>query len=102
VLGGSSVDPGEARQLLLHAHARLTELRTELDDARDRIVHLELALQTNRQIALALGILMARRGLTLDDAFDLLRRMSQRTQRPVRELADDVVYTGDLPGEAVG
>ncbi len=32
-----------------------------------------------------------------DDAFDLLRTVSQRTNRKLREIADEVVHTGQLP-----
>jgi hypothetical protein len=37
------------------------------------------------------GILMARSGCDPDEAFDILRRASQRSQVKVRELAADVV-----------
>ena len=43
------------------------------------------------------GILMAIRRVGQDEAFDLLRRVSQRTNRKLREIADEVVHTGQLP-----
>ena len=73
-----------------------TELAAELAAARERIAHLEIALQTNRRIAMAIGILMARRGLTEDAAFGELRAASQRRAMKVRELAGYVVEAGDL------
>ena len=69
----------------------------ELAAARERIAHLEIALQTNRRIAMAIGILMARRGLTEEAAFGELRAVSQRRAMKVRELAGYVVEAGDLP-----
>ena len=79
----------------------LAEVADELSAARRHIEHLRTALVTNRGIAMAVGILMARRGLTEDEAFDVLRDRSQQENRKVRDIADEVVYTGDLP-EAVG
>jgi AmiR/NasT family two-component response regulator len=46
---------------------------------------------------MAIGILMAIRRIGQDEAFDLLRRVSQRTNRKLREIADEVVHTGQLP-----
>jgi len=79
------------------ATARLALLREELERARQRIANLELALQTNRRIAMAVGIIMARRCVPEDEAFDVLRMTSQQTHRKLRELADEVVYTGAVP-----
>lgn len=54
------------------------------------------ALRTNRDIALAMGIIMAHRLVTRDEAFDLLRRASQRSHRKLAEIAADVAETGIL------
>ena len=82
--------------------ALLAEVAGELSAARRHIEHLRTALITNRGIAMAVGILMARRGLTEDEAFETLRERSQRENRKVRDIADEVVYTGDLPGAVAG
>ena len=66
--------------------------------AQERIAHLEIALKTNRQIAMAIGILMARYGIREDAAFDRLRVASQRLEVKLREVAAEVVETGELPG----
>jgi transcriptional regulator with GAF, ATPase, and Fis domain len=58
---------------------------------RDQIGHLEHAQHSNREIGKAIGILMAGRGLTGDDAFNLLRGASNRSNVKLRELADQVV-----------
>jgi AmiR/NasT family two-component response regulator len=45
------------------------------------------ALETRDAIATAKGIVMARRGLTADEAFAWLAELSQRTNRKVRDIA---------------
>jgi GAF domain-containing protein len=64
---------------------------------RERAVNLEIALETNRRIGIAVGILMARNLLTADQAFGRLRATSQRLHRKVRDIADEVISTGVLP-----
>jgi AmiR/NasT family two-component response regulator len=44
---------------------------------------------------------MAREGLTAEAAFARLRDLSQQHNRPVRELAEEVAETGEVPGSAV-
>jgi GAF domain-containing protein len=63
---------------------------------QERIDHLETALQSNREIGMAIGILMARELLTQEQAFDLLRMSSQHTHRKLRDIANDVIETGSL------
>ena len=58
--------------------------------------NLHRALDSNREIGAAMGILMARHQLTSDQAFDLLRRTSQRAHRKVVAIAADVIETGEL------
>ena len=58
---------------------------------------LAVALQSNRDIATALGIVMSTRAVTRPVAFDLLRAVSQRSQRKLKDVADEVVRTGSLP-----
>jgi hypothetical protein len=59
--------------------------------------NLQIALATNRRIGMAIGVLMAHRRITDLDAFELLRVVSQRSHRKLRELAEDVLLTGELP-----
>jgi AmiR/NasT family two-component response regulator len=40
---------------------------------------------------------MHQRKITETEGFDLLRRASQRTNRKLRDIADEVVTTGTLP-----
>jgi GAF domain-containing protein len=63
----------------------------------DHAQHLAIALQTNRIIAEALGILMSTYKINEPQAFDLLRLVSQNTNRKLRDVATDVAHTGTLP-----
>ncbi len=61
-----------------------------------RAANLEQALENSRNIGTALGILMASQKITQQQAFDLLRVVSQQTHRKVHQLALDVIDTGTL------
>ncbi|MCW2541830.1 MAG: antitermination regulator [Frankiales bacterium] len=63
----------------------------------DKVANLQLAIQTNRKIGVAMGILMAEYRVTEARAFDLLRTASQHRHDKLRNVADDVVLTGSLP-----
>jgi hypothetical protein len=77
--------------------AAFISLALNAQQARAEADHLRIALQTNRQIGIATGILMARGLLTSDQAFDRLRQASQNLNRKLRDIARHVVETGDLP-----
>ncbi len=62
-----------------------------------KVENLEAALESSRQIGMAIGILMASRLLTAEQGFEELRRASQRTHRKVRDIAAYVMDTGTLP-----
>ena len=62
----------------------------------EQVENLEQALRTNRDIGVAMGILMARYLLDRDQAFDLLRMASQHQHRRLHEVALDVAESGTL------
>jgi AmiR/NasT family two-component response regulator len=64
---------------------------------QEQLGTLRTALDSNRMIGAAVGILMVRHGITQARAFDLLRDVSQHANRKVRSIADEVVATGTLP-----
>lgn len=68
-----------------------------LDQALQQIRHLERALETNRDIGAAVGIVMSTCKLTKDEAFDALRRVSQQHNRKLSLVAEQVLLTGVLP-----
>jgi hypothetical protein len=63
---------------------------------QDKAAHLEKALETSREIGMAMGVLMSTYKLTDGEAFDALRIASQGAHRKVREVALDVIHTGML------
>lgn len=65
--------------------------------AEERADNLEIALASNRQIGIAIGILMAYHRVTQDEAFGLLRIASQHLHIKLRDIAQDVAETGTLP-----
>ena len=78
---------------LLATHGAMV-IAAELN--RDRAVNLEVARDSNREIGLAMGVLMTRYRITRDQALDLLRITSQRSNRKLREIAVEVGDTGIL------
>ena len=67
-----------------HRHTHLDECQTELDDCR-------AAIQTRPVIDQAKGILIAERGCTPEEAFQLLADASQRENRRLRDIAAAIV-----------
>ncbi|MGA8117803.1 MAG: GAF and ANTAR domain-containing protein [Actinocatenispora sp.] len=65
-------------------------------EATRQVENLRRALDTNRDIGVAVGILMTRHLLARDRALDLLLLVSQDTNRKVHDLAISVAETGDL------
>ena len=51
------------------------------------------ALEARKTIERAKGILMVKEGLTEEQAFDRLRRASQKSGRPMKVIADAVTAT---------
>lgn len=90
-------DPDELLARLA-THMELALLRkVVLDEAEDRAANLQRAVSSNRLIGTALGIVMATRKMTAEQAFTVLREKSQTTNRKLRDVADEVVFTGALP-----
>ena len=64
--------------------------------ARGRATNLLRGLESNREIGVAIGILMQQRQITRDAAFEVLRAASQHSNRKLSEVASDVADTGIL------
>ena len=65
--------------------------------ARDMADNLQTALESRAVLDQAKGILMERHKLTADQAFQVLARASMATNRKVRDIAERLVRTGELP-----
>lgn len=66
----------------------------------DRTANLTQALRTRELIGQAQGILMERERITADQAFAILRRASQHLNVRLREIAENLVETGESPDVA--
>ncbi len=90
---------GRAQGLIFAAHAgmALAVARTRAMD-QGRTDHLQVALVSREIIGQAQGILMERERITADQAFDLLRRSSQHLNFKLRDVAQQLVDTGAMPG----
>lgn len=86
----------EPVQYLLSLATEVLQAERQLVKAQEQVVNLEIALKSNRDIGTALGILMAAHLVTQDQAFTMLRTVSQHTHRKLRDVANDVIFTGVL------
>ncbi|HKX15415.1 MAG TPA: ATP-binding protein [Propionibacteriaceae bacterium] len=94
------VKPFNSAELVarVRAHHEMNQLRDRAIDAAETTVgQLQQALQTNRTIGTAMGIVMASYELDANRAFKVLVRTSQQTNRKLHDIATDVVSTGVLP-----
>lgn len=96
-------DRGKGLIFATHAGVALAAA-TAVEDATNALaVEVKLlgdlrgALASRQVIGRAEGILMQREMITSDEAFDLLRRASQHLNAKLREVAQYVVDTGDMP-----
>lgn len=77
--------------------ATFAALSVSMALSRSRTEQLESALQTNREIGTAIGILMEAHGITRENAFNLMRMMSQSTNRRIAAIAEEVIANRRLP-----
>jgi len=66
--------------------------------AARQVENLNLALQTSRHTGEAIGIVMSRYRINEEQAFAAIVRYSQSHNRKVRQVAEMVNQTGELPG----
>jgi ANTAR domain-containing protein/GAF domain-containing protein len=79
--------------LLLATHGALAVSALQRGETA---AHLARALASNREIGVAMGVLMAQHKISRAQAFDLLRITSQHTHRKLSDVATDVADTGTL------
>jgi septal ring factor EnvC (AmiA/AmiB activator) len=102
----SRVELAQSHELVAQSRSDLAESRKDLASTADDLSvaerlaeSLREALLSNRRVGMAMGILMERHRLTMDQAFDQLRTASQAQNVKVRELADRMIYTGTLDSD---
>ena len=89
-----SADDSSAQiEELAAAFARHATLALDRSVLQAQVASLLTAMESNREIGVAVGVLMARRSITYQQAFALLKASSQNDNRKLREVAADVLYT---------
>jgi GAF domain-containing protein len=73
------------------AHAAVALARVA---EHEQVIQLRQAVGSNRMVGTAIGLLMGTRRISEAEAFDLLRVVSQHTDRTLRDIAADVVRHG--------
>jgi len=90
------VDRGNGHVLAALASIALTSAQTH-DQEERQAGELRTGLVSRAVIGQAQGILMERERITADQAFDILRRASQRLNIKLRDVAQSLVDTGERP-----
>jgi GAF domain-containing protein len=90
---GAFGEADEAMGMIFATHAALA---VQAARAEDRARDLAIALESNRRIGTAIGILMVRRRLREREAFDLLRRFGQEHHIRLAVAAERVLSTAVL------
>ncbi len=91
---GAFDERSELIGLMLATHGALAVAVTA---NQERVENLQKALLSNREIGIAMGVLMARHHVSREQAFGLLRLSSQNSNRKLHEIAREVAETGALP-----
>jgi GAF domain-containing protein len=90
------IDRGKAVILATLAGVAISSAQEHAEERR-QIHNLTAALVSREIIGQAQGILMERERVVGDEAFDILRRASQHLNRKLKEIAQDLVDTGERP-----
>jgi GAF domain-containing protein len=88
-------------ELIRLTAATAAHVSVALDIARVR-ENLMIAQETQAQVGLAVGILMERFNLDADRAFKVLRRYSQDLHIKLRDVAEQLIRSGELPTPPAG
>ncbi len=91
------VDRAKSRHPLLAGEPGPLRVAYSHEDEERRAAGFAAALRTREVIGEALGILMERERISANQAFDILRRASQHLNIKLRDIAQDLVDTGENP-----
>lgn len=98
---GYLVKPVDTAQLIPFIEAAIARGK-DLDNLRDSNERLERALQMEQKTRTAVGIIMARKGLDRQAAFELLRGRAREQRRKITELAEDLIASVEATNELIG
>jgi response regulator NasT len=98
-LGGMSylLKPIAVKQLVPAIESALARAG-DIARLKEQEENLAAALKQNREISVAIGILIERHNIIAEDAFEILRAHARKTRRKVSDVAQDFL-TGSLPLE---
>lgn len=80
-----------------HAEALAAHIAIAIRSAQE-IAGLQVALDTRTVLGQATGMIMERYGLTAEQAYAVLARLSSHGNRKIRDLAAEITTTGTAPG----
>ncbi len=69
-----------------------------LQEMETQVATLREALESNRRIGIAVGIVMVRLVVDSEVAFDVIRKVSMNSNRKLHDVAEDVIREGTLGG----
>ena len=84
-------DIDELQKLVSIDRELIAELQADGVVSREHTAQLEKALATSRTIGAAVGVLMASRNVGQDEALQVLKEASSRSNTPMRRLAEVIV-----------
>lgn len=87
---GYLVKPVDTPQLVPFIEAAIARGK-DLQTLRESTEHLERALQTEQKTRTAVGIIMERKGLNRQAAFELLRSRAREQRRKIAEVAEELI-----------
>ena len=92
---GYMVKPVEVPQLIPAIEAALARAE-ELWKLRNTEQQLQTALNENREVSIAVGLLMERRRISRQQAFETLRTMARTQRRKIGDVAEDILTAAEL------
>lgn len=87
LLATATIEEGELQGALVDSSALEVQLRKAVDEGLIREEQLQQGIESRDVIGQAKGMLMDREGIHADEAFGMLRTISQRTNLKLREVA---------------
>lgn len=92
---GYLVKPLDVAQIIPAIEAALARA-AQIRELRDAEAKLELSLESGREIGAAVGLLMERRGLDREEAFETLREHARSQRRKLRDVAAEIVHAAEV------
>jgi AmiR/NasT family two-component response regulator len=96
---GYLVKPLDVPQIIPEIEAALARA-TQISSLKDKGEQLSQALESGRETSMAIGILMERRRLDREQAFEALRTFARSQRRRVQEVAADIVQAAEMLNKA--